>query len=50
MQGYEVTHRDIELLKLKSYTVGAKVDDKIFCGDDAQAKIADMIRGLFGYV
>ncbi|KAH6610586.1 glycoside hydrolase family 92 [Trichoderma cornu-damae] len=48
--GYEVTHRDIELLKLRNYTVGTKIDDDVLCGDDAQAQIRETLRGLFGFV
>ncbi|KAL6866678.1 hypothetical protein J3F83DRAFT_119114 [Trichoderma novae-zelandiae] len=48
--GYEVTHRDIELLKLRSYTVWTNLDDSVLCGDNAQTKIKDILSGLFGFV
>ncbi|GAB0137085.1 hypothetical protein EsDP_00005368 [Epichloe bromicola] len=48
--GYEVTHRDIELLKLRNYTVGTKIDADLVTEDDVQQKLAEMIRGLFGFV
>ncbi|KAH7312284.1 hypothetical protein B0I35DRAFT_436588 [Stachybotrys elegans] len=49
-QGYDIDHRDIGLLRLRNYTIGTKIDDKIFLDDDVQAKIADIIRGLSGFV
>ncbi|QPG94368.1 hypothetical protein C2857_005786 [Epichloe festucae Fl1] len=48
--GYEVTHRDIELLKLRNYTVGTKIDADLVTKDDVQEKLAEMIRGLSGFV
>ncbi|KAL5090525.1 hypothetical protein Trisim1_004419 [Trichoderma cf. simile WF8] len=48
--GYEVTHRDIELLKLRNYTVGTKIDDELLSSDNAQAKLKDIMRGLSGFV
>lgn len=49
-QGYEVTHRDIELLKLRNYTVGTKIDDDLLSSDNAQAKLKEILRGLSGFV
>lgn len=49
-QGYEADHRDIKLLRLKSYTVGTKIDENILCRDDAQTKIAELIQGLSSFV
>jgi uncharacterized protein (TIGR02453 family) len=49
-QGYEMDHRDIKLLRLKSFTVGKAVDDDIFWADDAQERIAGVIRGLVPFV
>ncbi|UKZ55176.1 hypothetical protein TrVGV298_008993 [Trichoderma virens] len=48
--GYEVTHRDIELLKLRNYTVGTKIDHGLLTGDDAQAKLKEILRGLSPFV
>ncbi|KAL6827367.1 hypothetical protein J3E69DRAFT_265185 [Trichoderma sp. SZMC 28015] len=48
--GYEVTHRDIELLKLRNYTVGVKIDDDLLSSDNAQAKLKEILRGLSGFV
>ncbi|UKZ59636.1 uncharacterized protein TrAtP1_000937 [Trichoderma atroviride] len=48
--GYEVTHRDIELLKLRNFTIGTKLDDSVLSSDDAQAKIKETMRGLEGFI
>ncbi|KAK5987905.1 hypothetical protein PT974_12041 [Cladobotryum mycophilum] len=49
--GYDVTHRDIELLKLKNFTVGTSIDEHdILCSDDAQEKLADIMRGLHPFI
>ena len=49
-QGYEATHRDIELLKLKNYTVGTKIDADILTGEDAQDKVRELFEGLESFV
>lgn len=49
-QGYEMTHPDIKLLRLRNFTVGKKVDDGMFCRDDAQEKLTDIIRALYPFV
>ncbi|KAG6058962.1 hypothetical protein E4U32_004325 [Claviceps aff. humidiphila group G2b] len=48
--GYEITHRDIELLKLRNFTIGTKIDADFFTKDDVQESLADLIRGLCGFV
>lgn len=50
IQGYEVTHRDIELLKLRNFTIGTKIDDSVLSSDDAQVKIKETMRGLLAFV
>jgi hypothetical protein len=50
LQGYEVTHRDIELLKLRNFTIGTKLDDSVLSSDDAQAKVKETMRGLLAFV
>lgn len=45
-----MTHRDIELLKLRNYTVGTKMDADWFTKDDAQEKLNEVIRALRGFV
>lgn len=49
-QGYEVTHRDIELLKLRNYTISTKIDADVFTKEDVQERLAEVIRGLCGFV
>lgn len=49
-QGYDITHPDIELLKLRNYTVSTKLDDEGFCMDGVQDKLADILRALRGLV
>ncbi|KAI1336985.1 hypothetical protein F5Y15DRAFT_166175 [Xylariaceae sp. FL0016] len=49
-KGFHPDHRDIELLKLRNYTVGCKVDDHVLLGDDAQEKIMEIIRPMVGFV
>ncbi|KAG5947330.1 hypothetical protein E4U53_006428 [Claviceps sorghi] len=48
--GYEITHRDIELLKLRNYTVTSKIDAQVLTKDDVQERLAELIRGLHGFV
>lgn len=49
-QGYEITHRDIKLLRLKSFTVGKKIDESMLLADNAQEQVGDVIRGLAPFV
>ncbi|KAK2594058.1 hypothetical protein QQS21_008243 [Conoideocrella luteorostrata] len=48
--GYEATHRDIELLKLRNYTIGTKIDADVLAKDDAQEKLSEIVRALSGFV
>ncbi|POR38473.1 Uncharacterized protein TPAR_01328 [Tolypocladium paradoxum] len=48
--GYDVTHRDIALLKLRNYTVGTKIDADVLCKDDAQDKVGEIMRALSSFV
>ncbi|PHH88528.1 hypothetical protein CDD83_7420 [Cordyceps sp. RAO-2017] len=48
--GYDVGHRDIELLKLRNYTLGARLDAEALCRDDALQSVADAVRALSGFV
>lgn len=43
-------HRDIQLLKLRNFTISTKVDDNLFCKDDTQEKISDIVRPMVGFV
>ncbi|KAI8723892.1 hypothetical protein NCS52_00246000 [Fusarium sp. LHS14.1] len=49
-KGFLAEHRDIELLKLRNFTIGTQIDDDIFYADDAQEKISDIIRPMVGYI
>ncbi|KAH7020956.1 uncharacterized protein B0I36DRAFT_367426 [Microdochium trichocladiopsis] len=49
-KGVDPEHRDIELLKLKNYTVGKKFSDHDFTAPDAQERIMESIRALVGFV
>ncbi|KAI0129397.1 hypothetical protein BJ170DRAFT_616086 [Xylariales sp. AK1849] len=49
-QGFHPEHRDIELLKLRNYTVGRKIDDSELTGGDAQDRIMAIIRPMVEYV
>lgn len=49
-QGFLVDHRDIQLLKLRNFTIGKKIDDELLCRDDAQEKLTEIIRAMVGYV
>lgn len=45
-----VDHRDIELLKLRNFTISKKVDDKVFTEDDAQEQICEIIAAMHPFV
>ncbi|KAG7127317.1 hypothetical protein HYQ44_000235 [Verticillium longisporum] len=49
-KGWEADHRDIELLKLRSYTVGAKIEDGLFAREDAQERLKDMVVAMEPFV
>ncbi|KAM7207289.1 Conserved hypothetical protein (DUF2461) domain containing protein [Naviculisporaceae sp. PSN 640] len=51
-KGYLAEHRDIELLKLRSFTVGKKIPDDIFTKDSrhGQEEIAKMFKAMVGFV
>ncbi|KXJ89780.1 hypothetical protein Micbo1qcDRAFT_136870 [Microdochium bolleyi] len=49
-KGFDADHRDIELLKLKNYTVGKKFADRDLTAPDAQDKIMAAVRALVGFV
>ncbi|KAM4063015.1 hypothetical protein HRG_010422 [Hirsutella rhossiliensis] len=48
--GWEVTHKDIELLKLRNYTIGTKIDAEMLCGDDAQQRVEELVRAMSGFI
>ncbi|KAJ9151345.1 Glycoside hydrolase family 92 protein [Pleurostoma richardsiae] len=49
-KGFISDHRDIELLKLRNFTVGKKVADNIFTAENAQEQIIDILGAMVGYV
>jgi uncharacterized protein (DUF2461 family) len=49
-QGYDMEHRDIRLLRLRNFVVGKNIDDTLLCRDDAQEKVAEVLRGLEPFV
>lgn len=49
-QGFIADHRDIELLKLRKFTVSKKIPDDLLCADDTQDKVTEILRPLVGFV
>lgn len=49
-QGYEKDHRDIELLRLRSFTIGKKLDDSAVMGAGGLQRIADLISCMVPFV
>lgn len=51
LQGFDADHRDIELLKLRNFTIGKKgLPDSVFTDENGQEKISDIIRAMVGFV
>ncbi|KAF3761806.1 hypothetical protein M406DRAFT_281903 [Cryphonectria parasitica EP155] len=49
-KGFDAGHRDIELLKLRNFTIGKKVPDSIFTAPDAQDQITAIVQAMVGYI
>ncbi|KAK1966657.1 hypothetical protein LY78DRAFT_657043 [Colletotrichum sublineola] len=49
-KGYAVDHRDIELLKLRNFTISKKVDDRIFTQEDAQDHVCEIIAAMHPFI
>ncbi|ROT36645.1 hypothetical protein SODALDRAFT_299709 [Sodiomyces alkalinus F11] len=49
-KGYLADHRDVELLKLRNFTVGVKVEDDIFTRDDGQDRLAAIIQAMVPFI
>ncbi|KAK2005045.1 hypothetical protein LX36DRAFT_649319 [Colletotrichum falcatum] len=49
-KGYLADHRDIELLKLRNFTISKKVDDRVFTQEDAQDKVCEVIAAMQPFV
>jgi uncharacterized protein DUF2461 len=50
VQGFIAEHRDIELLKLRNFTVSKKFPDAFLTDADGQAKLAEVIGAMVGFV
>ncbi|KPM36633.1 hypothetical protein AK830_g9931 [Neonectria ditissima] len=48
--GYSRDHPDIELLRLKNFTVKKKIKDDLFTSENAQEQFKDILRPLLGFV
>ncbi|KAK1989015.1 hypothetical protein LZ30DRAFT_744633 [Colletotrichum cereale] len=49
-KGYLADHRDIELLKLRNFTISKKIDDRIFTEEDAQDKVCEIIAAMHPFI
>ncbi|KAI1371075.1 hypothetical protein F4677DRAFT_436698 [Hypoxylon crocopeplum] len=49
-KGFHPEHRDIELLKLRNYTIGKRFDDSELIAEDAQDKVMDVIKAMVEFV
>ncbi|KAL0260331.1 hypothetical protein SLS55_004017 [Diplodia seriata] len=49
-QGYEKDHRDIELLRLRSFTIGKKLDDSAVMGAGGLQRITDLIACMVPFI
>lgn len=49
-KGFVAEHRDIELLKLRNFTVMKKLPDNVFVKDGGQDEIAEIIGAMVGFV
>lgn len=49
-QGFDAEHKDIDLLRLKSFTLTRKLDDKEVLGQQGLARISELIATLVPFV
>ncbi|KAH7629861.1 hypothetical protein B0T09DRAFT_137933 [Sordaria sp. MPI-SDFR-AT-0083] len=49
-KGFDAEHRDIELLKLRNFTVGKKLPDSVFTSEDGQEQVLNVIRAMVPFV
>ncbi|KAI2628608.1 hypothetical protein GGR54DRAFT_353347 [Hypoxylon sp. NC1633] len=49
-KGFHPDHRDIELLKLRNYTIGKRLDDKDLTAENAQERIMGIIGPMVEFV
>lgn len=48
--GFSADHRDIDLLKLRNFTMHKKVPDNVFTDADGQDQLVEMLRALVPFV
>ncbi|KAL1888749.1 hypothetical protein Sste5346_009375 [Sporothrix stenoceras] len=48
--GFSADHRDIELLKLRNYTMHKKIPDSVFTDADGQDQLVEMLRALEPFI
>ncbi|KAI1737498.1 hypothetical protein F4680DRAFT_428807 [Xylaria scruposa] len=49
-KGFHPDHRDIQLLKLRNYTIGRQISEEDILSDNAQEKIMETIRAMVPFV
>ncbi|ROV86827.1 hypothetical protein VSDG_09472 [Cytospora chrysosperma] len=49
-KGFDASHRNIELLKLRNFTVWKKIPDSLFTAEDGQAQITNIISAMVGFI
>jgi uncharacterized protein (TIGR02453 family) len=49
-KGFIPEHRDMQLLKLRNFTVGKKVADVVFTNEGGQEEVAGVVRDMVGFV
>ncbi|KAK7728887.1 hypothetical protein SLS53_009350 [Cytospora paraplurivora] len=49
-KGFDTSHRDIELLKLRNFVVHKRVPDSIFTAENGQEQIIGIVRAMVGFV
>ncbi|KXX72960.1 hypothetical protein MMYC01_210627 [Madurella mycetomatis] len=50
-KGFVAEHRDLELLKLRNFTVGKRVDDGVFTAlEGGQEEVMGIVRALVGFI
>lgn len=50
MQGYDADHADIELLRLRNYTIGRKLTEAEVTGPDSLQRIGDLLTAMKPFV
>ncbi len=50
MQGYDHDHKDIELLRLRNFTMGKRLADNEIVGSAGLDRVAELIRSMVPFV